>query len=157
MVNTLGVDILKFIDTFDDEMCLVCWMEAPDLVFIPCGHKSVCGESHKIGKFKACVKCRMSILRTATLTKDGLKLAGDEHQYYSTFKSVSFVRWLGAENGVAPKLFFGEIKNSNVKPHIFQGWRDIENRGIFILSWVFKKSLLQFLLHTFSPISQFLP
>ena len=119
MVNTLGVDILKFIDTFDDEMCLVCWMEAPDLVFIPCGHKSVCGECHKIGKFKACVKCRMSILRTATLTKDGLKLAGDEHQYYSTFKSVSFVRWLGAENGVAPKLFFGEIKNSNVKPHIF--------------------------------------
>lgn len=44
--------------------CVVCMTETPDIMFIPCGHRVVCGECASVGVFEECPICGKSVQLT---------------------------------------------------------------------------------------------
>ena len=61
-------------DVFEDENCLVCLENKPNIIFCPCNHFVVCEECDKKGVFVNCVKCREKINNKLKIKKETPKI-----------------------------------------------------------------------------------
>ena len=48
---------------FTTDKCCICLTEKPDIILVPCLHKSVCLQCEEKGKLTTCPTCRLMILR----------------------------------------------------------------------------------------------
>ena len=48
---------------FVTDKCCICLTEKPDIIFVPCLHKSVCLQCEEKGKLTKCPTCRLMIFR----------------------------------------------------------------------------------------------
>ena len=68
-----SMDIIYFLShRFDDptvetpfttDKCCICLTEKPDIILVPCLHKSVCLQCEEKGKLEKCPTCRVTITR----------------------------------------------------------------------------------------------
>ena len=49
--------------TFTTDKCCICLTEKPDIILVPCLHKSVCLQCEEKGKLTTCPTCRLMITR----------------------------------------------------------------------------------------------
>ena len=57
-------------NVFEDDNCLVCLENKPNIIFCPCNHFVVCEKCDEKGKFINCVKCREEICKKLKIKKD---------------------------------------------------------------------------------------
>ena len=56
-------------NVFEDDNCLVCLENKPNIIFSPCNHFVVCEKCDEKGKFISCIKCREEICSKLRLKK----------------------------------------------------------------------------------------
>ena len=48
---------------FTTDKCCICLIEKPDIILVPCLHKTVCLQCEEKGKLSKCPTCRLTIIR----------------------------------------------------------------------------------------------
>ena len=75
-------------NVFEDDNCLVCLENKPNIIFNPCNHFVICEKCDEKGKFINCVKCREKICNKLKIKKDKTIYADQSTQTDKTIYSV---------------------------------------------------------------------
>ena len=68
-LNRIDKILISTIHIYEEELCVICQDEKPDIITIPCHHKVCCKECYDIMKDSTCCLCRTNIIRTINTKK----------------------------------------------------------------------------------------